>query len=228
VSFNAKKGTTTCLVGASGCGKTTLLNILAGILPREVPKSKISGRLTIDGDSSEHYLKRGTTGIMFQQPELLEHMTVFDNVALPIAQKKSFSESTVSEMLKTVGLSSRSRSYPSKLSGGMRTRVSLARAFVNSPKLLLMDEPFSSLDAGWQSELYVALGLLQKRCATTIVLVSHSLDEALLLSDKIVVLAQHGSVENQYVRPSNGWDLVESRATLLGDILASHPASNSP
>ncbi|MBK7233551.1 MAG: ATP-binding cassette domain-containing protein [Saprospiraceae bacterium] len=132
---------------------------------------------------------------MFQEATLMPHLTVRENIELPLKIKGSNSPQKIAELIKAVGLEEYANYLPQQLSGGMKTRVALARAFVTEPELLLLDEPFSALDIGWKSDLYKRLVSLFH---TTLVIVTHDVQEAILLADEIIVLNRKGSIETKY------------------------------
>jgi NitT/TauT family transport system ATP-binding protein len=168
------------LLGPSGCGKSTLLRIIAGL----TPPSQGSVRY---GDSG---LAR-RLGFVFQEPTLMPWATVADNVFLPLrlaGQSRAATETRVAETLASVGLAGFERAYPRELSGGMRMRVSIARALVTEPRLLLLDEPFAALDEITRFRLNEDLLRLWRRYRCTVVFVTHSVFESVFLSSRIVVM----------------------------------------
>lgn len=180
-----------CLVGPSGCGKTTLLRIIAGL---ETPTT---GSVTIDGNAvTGPDPKRG---MVFQEYSLFPWRRVIDNIAFGLEMKGVSREErrqTAEYYLKMVGLSRFRDAYPFELSGGMRQRVAIARALANEPDVLLMDEPFGALDAQTRNRMQKELLCLWKKTEKTIVFVTHSVDEAVYLSDRIIVLSPRpGSVQ---------------------------------
>ncbi|MDD3372945.1 MAG: ABC transporter ATP-binding protein, partial [Methanoculleus bourgensis] len=180
-----------CLVGPSGCGKTTLLRIIAGL---ETPTT---GSVTIDGSAvTGPDPKRG---MVFQEYSLFPWRRVIDNIAFGLEMKGVSREErrqTAEYYLKMVGLSRFRDAYPFELSGGMRQRVAIARALANEPDVLLMDEPFGALDAQTRNRMQKELLCLWKKTEKTIVFVTHSVDEAVYLSDRIIVLSPRpGSVQ---------------------------------
>ena len=180
-----------CLVGPSGCGKTTLLRIIAGL---ETPTT---GSVTIDGSAvTGPDPKRG---MVFQEYSLFPWRRVIDNIAFGLEMKGVSREErrqTAEYYLKMVGLSRFRDAYPFELSGGMRQRVAIARALANEPDVLLMDEPFGALDAQTRNRMQKELLCLWKQTKKTIVFVTHSVDEAVYLSDRIIVLSPRpGSVQ---------------------------------
>jgi len=180
-----------CLVGPSGCGKTTLLRIIAGL------ETTTTGSVTIDGNAvTGPDPKRG---MVFQEYSLFPWRKVVDNVAFGLEMKgvgKAERRKTADRYIEMVGLSQFRDAYPFELSGGMRQRVAIARALANDPDVLLMDEPFGALDAQTRNRMQKELLCLWKKTEKTIVFVTHSVDEAVYLSDRIIVLSPRpGSVQ---------------------------------
>lgn len=183
VSFEVEQNEFVCILGPSGCGKSTILNILSGL---EMPTA---GSATFfDGDP----LRQSSIGYIFQEPRLLPWRTVFDNIEfvlrhLPLsAQEKS---SRIKESLQQVGLTDFARSYPYQLSGGMQARVSIARGLAKDPDLLLMDEPFSSLDEITGRSMRKLFLSLWEQKRKTILFVTHNIFEATFLADRLVVMS---------------------------------------
>jgi NitT/TauT family transport system ATP-binding protein len=172
-----------CVIGPSGCGKTTLLRIIAGL------ENPSSGEVTLDGEKiTKPDPKRG---MVFQEYSLFPWRTVIRNITFgPEMQgmDKNKSQKIAEEYLKLVGLEQFKNSYPYELSGGMRQRVAIARALANDPEVLLMDEPFGSLDAQTRNVLQSELLDIWEKKQITIAFVTHSVDEAVFLADKIVML----------------------------------------
>ena len=178
------------LIGRSGCGKSTLLRLIAGLLP------PTTGRIKVDGEPVT--APRRDVSFMFQRPALLPWRSVVSNVMLPVEisggdrdkdRDKSAYRDRAHELLELVGLQGFERRLPHELSGGMQQRVSLCRSLIRSPKVMLMDEPFSALDALTRAELSEELQRIQMELATTIVFVTHSIEEAVVLADRVVVLS---------------------------------------
>jgi NitT/TauT family transport system ATP-binding protein len=189
VSVDIAPGEFFMIVGPSGCGKTTLLRILAGL------DSVTSGTIEIETPSSQ----RPVNSMIFQGDSIFPWMTVWDNAAYGLKMRRAPS-STIKEVvghyLARTGLTRFAKYYPHQLSGGMRQRVSIARAFANDPEILLMDEPFSALDA--QNKLLLQEELLHiwEEHKKTVVFITHSVDEAVFLGDRIMVMtAQPGKVK---------------------------------
>jgi NitT/TauT family transport system ATP-binding protein len=196
VSFSVPPGSTLAILGPSGSGKSTLIRLLCGLL-RNRPSLACSGSIRTNGDTDTRGLRAtGKVGLMFQVPALLPHLTVRANVALPldaIGDPTNKAE-RVDALIKAVGLSGWADALPRVLSEGMKTRVALARTFVTRPALLLLDEPFSSLDVGWRLAMYSHLQSLRGQDAPTTILVTHDIHEAILIANQIVVLSHHGRV----------------------------------
>lgn len=193
ISFEIEKGDSLAIIGASGCGKSTLLRILSGILP-DKGKQTLKGKININNKTPDEYRQGGKLAFMFQEASLMPNLTVKQNISLPLKIKGAENEEKVNGLLKIVGLSEFADYLPKHLSGGMKTRVALARSFVTEPELLLLDEPFSALDIAWKSELYKELNILKGRYGTTVVFVTHDIDEAITLAGKnIIVLNKVGS-----------------------------------
>ena len=182
VSLDLTEESFTALVGASGVGKSTLLRILAGLL---VPSS---GELLVDGGQGNG---NGRIGIVFQKDNLMPWRTAFQNVKLPLEIEGIHgqeAEDRVYEMLHLVGLQGFEQSYPGQLSGGMAQRVAIARALVHKPSLLLLDEPFGALDALTRERLGMELLRIRQAMPITVFLVTHSINEAVLLADDVLVM----------------------------------------
>jgi ABC-type nitrate/sulfonate/bicarbonate transport system ATPase subunit len=185
---------TIALVGASGCGKSTFLRLCCGILPNSKHQS-LMGNLKINGNSPSELVKNRQVGFMFQEPALLPNMTVWDNIILPLKLHKTPEASLrTQELIDKVGLTEYAKFLPDQLSGGMKTRVSLARTFITKPRLLLLDEPFSSLDIKWKFLLYRELETLISEYQPMVIMVTHDINEALLLSNHIFVFGKNGSI----------------------------------
>lgn len=196
ISFTLQKGETLAIVGASGCGKSTLLKIISGILP-DNKESILHGEITIDKLSPNEFVKTGNLSFMFQESTLLPNLTVKENVNLPLKIRKIKSDYEVDNLLEIVGLSKYKDYLPKQLSGGMKTRVSLARSFISNPELLLLDEPFSALDISWKRKLYYELEKLRERNNSSVIIVTHDIQEALLLANRIIVLGKNGKILEQ-------------------------------
>jgi NitT/TauT family transport system ATP-binding protein len=184
VELNVKSNEVLCIVGPSGCGKTTLLRCIGGLL------APSSGQVLIDGQIV--HSPRPGVAIVFQHFGLLPWKTVVDNVAfgLKIAgvSRQQLAE-RVEHYIRLVGLAGFENQYPYQLSGGMQQRVGLARALATHPEILLMDEPFASVDAQTREVLQEELLRLHERERKTMVFITHSIDEALVLGDRVAVMA---------------------------------------
>jgi NitT/TauT family transport system ATP-binding protein len=184
VSFDLYPAQLISLLGPSGCGKTTFLRIAAGLIP------KTSGIVEINGSNVER--PQPDFGIVFQQPNLMPWRTVLKNVLFPIeiqGDADGDAAHRAAELLSLVGLSGFEESYPSQLSGGMQQRVALCRALVHQPKLLLMDEPLGALDELTRMEMQDLLLDIRANTGATVMLVTHSISEAIYLSDKVAVFS---------------------------------------
>ncbi|MFO0894007.1 MAG: ABC transporter ATP-binding protein [Phycisphaerales bacterium] len=185
VSFQAEPGSFTAIVGASGCGKTTLLRIVGGL---ERPDT---GRVEFLDPRGPAASGAAAPGFCFQEPRLLPWRTVLDNVALPLelaGVPRPERRRRAAEALAAARLEGRHGARPSQLSGGMRMRAALARALVTGPRLLLLDEPFASLDEVTRLELDEELARLHRERGVSILLVTHSIQEAAALAERIVLL----------------------------------------
>ncbi|MDQ2140969.1 ABC transporter ATP-binding protein [Alcaligenaceae bacterium B3P038] len=185
INFSVASGEIVALLGASGCGKSTLLNIISGLLGAD------RGTLRLDGEPSPSYTHWSRVAYMFQEDRLLPWRSVRDNVAFGLeATSASHAEriQRAEAALALVGLEPFSASWPHELSGGMRSRVALARSLVVEPTLLLMDEPFSKLDPQTRSQMHDEVLRLQALTGATIVFVTHDVEEAVILADRVVVL----------------------------------------
>ena len=184
VSFTVGQGEFVSIVGQSGCGKSSLLKVLAGLL------SKTAGTISIEGRELDG--PRNDIGIMFQKPLLLEWRRVLDNVLLPVEiyrlDRKEY-EQKARRLLGTAGLADFTGKYPFELSGGMQQRVALCRALVAEPSLLLMDEPFGALDTLTRQKMGFELLRLWEEWKSTVLFVTHDVDEAVMLSDKVLVMS---------------------------------------
>lgn len=196
ISFDLEKGKTLAIVGASGCGKSTLLRIISGILPC-TNSNRLQGILLVENQTPDQYRQTGKLAFMFQEATLMPHLTVKENIELPLKIKGGIDPKKVTDLIKAVGLEEYANYLPKQLSGGMKTRVALARSFSTKPELLLLDEPFSALDIAWKSKLYVELERLREETNTTVVVVTHDVQEALLLADHVIVMNSFGGIETR-------------------------------
>ncbi|WP_407308078.1 ABC transporter ATP-binding protein [Desulfosporosinus sp. SB140] len=190
ITFTVNKGEMICLLGVSGCGKTTLLRLISGL------ENQTSGRILING--SKFKIKGKTVNMVFQEPRLFPWLSVKDNISFGL--KGNYDTESINykveEILNKLGLSSYKNEMPYKLSGGIAQRVSVARALVTEPELLLLDEPFSSLDLITKKSIIEDLLNLWKSLNITIIHVTHNVDEAIMLAQKIIVLKyRHSNTE---------------------------------
>jgi NitT/TauT family transport system ATP-binding protein len=183
VSFDVKDEEFVCILGSSGCGKTTLLRLIAGL------DTARSGAIILDGE--EIHGTSPKVGMVFQEYSLFPWRTVIDNIAFGLEMRgmpKEERYAVAERYLELVNLTQFRDNYPSELSGGMRQRVAVARALALDPVLLLMDEPFGALDAQTRNMLQKELLVIQEKTRKTVVFITHSVDEAVYLSDRIIVL----------------------------------------
>jgi NitT/TauT family transport system ATP-binding protein len=183
VDFSVQKQEFVCIVGPSGCGKTTLLKIIAGLV------KPTTGKITIDESNTGG---NPQCAMVFQDQGLFPWMTVLDNVAYGLEMhgvKKPIRTTQARDFLGRVGLGSFVHSYPHELSGGMRQRVAILRAFLTNPQILLMDEPFGALDSQTRLVMQEELLHIWKDHLKTVVYVTHDIEEAILLGDRILVLS---------------------------------------
>jgi len=197
ISFTLKKGELLTVLGPSGCGKTTLLNIAAGFL-RPTSGTIVLGEKEINGPGVER-------GMVFQQGALFEWLTVAENVNFGLRMKKenkSEIAKKVEEWLDIVGLKGFGNTPTYQLSGGMQQRVALARCLINNPDLILMDEPLGALDALTREKMQSLVLKIWKETGKTIVLITHSVEEALLLGERLYVMAPRpGRIHKEYNLP---------------------------
>ena len=205
VSLDAAPGEFLSLLGPSGCGKSTVLRMVAGLVEPDAGQIVLAGE-----DITTVPVHRRNLGLVFQSYALFPHMTVFENVAFG-PRRRGVGEAElrprVERMLELVRLGALGARYPRELSGGQQQRVALARALVTEPRVLLLDEPLSNLDALLRDEMRVELKRLQERLGTTMIFVTHDQAEALILSDRVVVMeagrvVQVGRPEEVYRRPA--------------------------
>ena len=183
ISLDIKPGEFVCVVGPSGCGKSTLLRLLAGL------DGYSDGRLLLDGEAVAGPSRK--VGVVFQAANLLPWMTVRDNVRLPlrVGGKHAPAADRIERLLAVTGLGEFGDKYPYELSGGMQQRAGICRALARDPEILLMDEPFGALDALTRARLQTELQRIWAHEKITMILVTHDVDEAVFLGDRVVVLA---------------------------------------
>ena len=182
LSFDVNPREFVCVLGPSGSGKTTLLRILAGLI------RPTTGSLTFG-----HVWKQPRIGMVFQQANLMPWRTVMDNIKIPLEVDhidEQIARSKTQEMIELVGLQGFEDALPRDLSGGMAQRVAIARALIHDPDLLLLDEPFASLDAMTRERMWMELSRIWQARQKTVVMVTHSINESLFLADRVLVLTQ--------------------------------------
>jgi ABC-type nitrate/sulfonate/bicarbonate transport system ATPase subunit len=227
VSFEVEQNEFVCILGPSGCGKSTILNILSGLDTSTAGTARF-----FDGDPS----RQSSIGYIFQEPRLLPWRTVFDNIEfilnhLPLSgQEKS---GRIREALEQVGLTNFARAYPFQLSGGMQARVSIARALAKDPDLLLMDEPFSSLDEITGRSMRKLFLSVWEQKRKTILFVTHNIFEATFLADRLVVMSArpgqiYKTIVNDLPRPRDYEDpaVFAASARIAKDFLHNVVASD--
>jgi putative spermidine/putrescine transport system ATP-binding protein len=236
IDFSIEKGSLVTLLGPSGCGKSTLLRCLAGL------EDVTEGEIYLDGKNITNLQpqERGI-GMVFQQYSLFPNMNVYENIAFPLKQKKTHKDKIqqkVLEALKMVDLVGREQAYPHELSGGQQQRVALARSIVQEPKVLLLDEPLSAIDAKLRKSLQEKIKYIQKKLGITTIFVTHDQDEAMIMSDCIYLfnqgnIEQSGSPVDIYTAPKTkfaaefigNYNIIESQ--LLNKIFPSLSLNSS-
>lgn len=215
-SFHVNEGEFVSIIGASGCGKTTLLRMLAGLDPVKEGEIRLRGNRI---DKPDH--KRG---YVFQQGSLYNWMTVEQNIAYGLKARKVWKENRhrVGEYIRFIGLEGFEKSYPHQISGGMGQRVAIARALINDPDILLLDEPMGALDSFTRAALQDKLLELKAEKNTTMILVTHDVDEAIYLSDRIVIMTPRPGriseimeVNMKHPRNRGGSEFTSARKELL-------------
>jgi iron(III) transport system ATP-binding protein len=205
VSLRAASGEFVCILGPSGCGKTTMLRVIAGLEEQDAGRVVLAGK-----DVSGLPVSRRNVGIVFQSYALFPNLTAAQNVGYGLRSRvraRGALHDRVKELLRLVGLTGFGDAYPARMSGGQQQRVALARAMALSPKLLLLDEPLSALDAKVRVMLRGEIRALQRRLGVTTVMVTHDQEEALTMADRILVMhrgrvVQDGSPRDVYDRPA--------------------------
>jgi ABC-type nitrate/sulfonate/bicarbonate transport system ATPase subunit len=232
VSLQVLPGEFVCLVGPSGCGKTTLLRLMDGLLEPD------AGQILLDG--ARKPTPGPHAGFVFQSFRLLPWRPVLDNIEFPLQIQhlpRQERQTRARDYLRLVGLEGFEHSYPHELSGGMQQRVGLARALALEPEILLMDEPFAALDAQTREFMQIELSRIWEQLGVAVVFVTHSLDEALFLGDRVVLLSPRPGTVQEVLpvplpRPRWGYDVratpefIELRASLwqrIRDMVADQP-----
>jgi NitT/TauT family transport system ATP-binding protein len=183
ISLQIDEGEFVSILGPSGCGKTTFLKIVAGLIPASAGRVSIAGVPVTEPPDQ--------VGVVFQAPTLLRWRTVLDNVLVPAEARglpRPQYAPAAHDLIRLVGLDGFADHYPRELSGGMQQRVALSRALLLDPRLLLMDEPFGALDAMTREEMNLELQRIWGERAKTVLFITHSIDEAVFLSDRVVVM----------------------------------------
>lgn len=223
VSLEVPEGTLTAVLGPSGSGKTTLLRALAGFARPDAGTIEIGGRV-VDGPATHVPPEARKIGYVPQEGSLFPHLDVAANIGFGLPRRER--KARTAELLELIGLSELGHRYPHQLSGGQQQRVALARALAPNPSLVLMDEPFSSLDAGLRASVRGDVRDILKSLATTAILVTHDQDEALSMADQVVVLrdgavVQQGTPRDLYDNPADrGLAQFVGDANLLRGVLA--------
>jgi sulfonate transport system ATP-binding protein len=219
INLEIAPGEFVSIVGGSGCGKSTLLRIIAGL------ENSFAGSVLADGQPVGG---PGTDrGLVFQEPRLFPWLTVEENIAFGLSGPSAEKAELVREHIDLVGLKGFATAFPSQLSGGMAQRAAIARAIVNRPKILLMDEPFGALDAFTKIQMQEELLKIWNAEQSTIVLVTHDIDEAIFLSDRVLVMSNRpGTIRTDYAiqlsrpRDRNSDDFVWFRRQIYREFFA--------
>jgi NitT/TauT family transport system ATP-binding protein len=224
VSLSIEKEETVAIVGPSGCGKSTLLRLIAGV--EQATAGRIE-RETSDG--------RFVVGYVFQDSSLMRWRTVYDNIKLPLEVVKKQNFERIDALIEMTGMKGFEKAYPIELSGGMQRRVSIARAFVHEPSIVLMDEPFTGVDELTKEALQNELGNMIRNLRATAMLVTHDIEEAVFLASRIFVMSRRPGriVEEVHVRlpaardPSmrSGLEFFEATSKVRNKLLAMHAMS---
>jgi NitT/TauT family transport system ATP-binding protein len=220
VDLDCQPGSFTALIGPSGCGKSTLLRLTAGL---EQPDA---GTVNVCGRSPREARGAGLLGVAFQDPALLPWRTTRQNIALPLqVLRRPVNSSRIEELIELVGLGGFAQARPAQLSGGMRQRVAIARALVTQPEVLLLDEPFGALDLILRRSMNVELQRLWMRDRTTTLFVTHGIDEAVFLADRVIVM-QRGPgrivrcIDVPFARPRDPVLFAQAEFRALEDTIA--------
>lgn len=223
VSLDCEAGSFTALIGPSGCGKSTMLRLALGLDTAD------SGTAEIGGMAPKAAASTGTTGVAFQDAALLPWRSVEANIALPLdvlgKRREDFAE-RIRELIALVGLSGFEKALPGELSGGMRQRVSIARALVTAPGVLFLDEPFGALDQILRRQMNIELQRIWSESRATTLLVTHGIDEAVFLADRIVVMKSKPGriatiIDVPFARPRDKSLFQQPDFHALNDVVAS-------
>ena len=192
-TFEVNKKEIVSIIGKSGCGKSTLLKLISGLEKTSNGIIELNGKIIDRPDEK--------IAMVFQEPRLMPWLNVYDNIKISLLnKKKDDQEQIIMAMLDNVNLKEYFNMWPKELSGGMAQRVSIARALVKKPEVLLLDEPFSALDSFTKKKLHEFVKLLWKKFNLTIVLVTHDIEEAISLSDKIIILKNENNDNQENVK----------------------------
>jgi NitT/TauT family transport system ATP-binding protein len=215
ISFKVYDGEFLCFVGPSGCGKTTLLRIIAGL---ETPSS---GKVTVEGSPPNP--SRIRIGFVFQEEALFPWRNVWNNIKFGLEVRGAYEAKMVKDTIRLVGLEGFENYYPHQLSGGMRKRVAIARALAVNPSILLMDEPFGDLDAQTRWIMHKELFSIHEKLKKTTILVTHNVEEAVYLADRVLVLTKRPATVKKEVfirleRPRNKLNsqFIKHREEIIG------------
>ena len=219
LTFHVPAGSFISLLGPSGCGKSTVINLAAGLLMPTAGKVHLAG--------TEVTGPRREVGIVFQQPTLLPWKTVLENVLVPIrvmGLDLARGKAAAMSLLKMMGLEAFASHYPRELSGGMQQRVGIARGLIHNPALLLMDEPFAALDAMTRETMMVELQKIWSETRNSVLFITHSIPEAVFLSDRVVVLGPrpghvHCIIDIDLPRPRSIDTMMDARFSELSNEL---------
>ena len=208
VDFTIEKGDLVCLLGPSGCGKSTILNLIAGLLSPTDGDIRFNGTSVVKTEPKDRNI-----GFVFQNYALYPHMTVLENVMFPLTVgekkiKKNEAQKIAEKFMKLTNIEELSQKKPGTLSGGQQQRVAITRALVQSPEVLLLDEPLSNLDARLRLKIREEIRRLVKEVGITTIFVTHDQEEALSISDKIIlmnegIIQQNDDPQNLYLEPNN-------------------------
>ena len=220
INLTIKEGEFICIVGASGCGKSTLLRSIAGL------DNEHEGSIVVNG--SEVTRPERSRGMVFQEHRLFPWLNIEDNISYVLNEgTKAEKAKKVQDHIDLVGLKGFEKAYPRQLSGGMAQRAGIARALVNQPKLLLLDEPFGALDAFTKIQMQQEVKRIHKTEGTTMILVTHDIDEAVFLADRIVVMTSRPGTIKEVVpvelsepRNRNNNEFIAIRKKIFGEFFA--------
>lgn len=237
VNFSVRKGETVALMGASGSGKSTILRLIIGLQKQTGGRIKIAGRYVDDYSQNELSTLRKTMGMVFQYSALFDFLSVKENIAFGLRQHTTFIDkeinAQVQELMNLVDLAGKDEMMPSEISGGMKKRVSLARAIAIHPQILLYDEPTAGLDPIVSRAINRLMLKVQKEIKTTSIVVTHDIESAFMVADRIIMLNEGRvvvdqsmdnifSVKNKFFQEFiAGWDarrIAESKEVLLREI----------